>query len=610
MTVERNIMHGLLSPLFTILTALFLVDRLSQSIAAGYYEKSCGPCGVKYVTSESEQLEDIARKCGFAVKILEKYREHTLAAGSIIRIPCLTESATYTDSLTNYVQPESFLSLHRQLEEKSIFGPPKISIYPSTDLGSISQENSTASDLDTSSFIGCGICGNTYEPNVGDTIKSIAQYCNISEAVLTKENPNMTDQNIMNSQAINISCTGADQRNNCTICGSWHQIKMSETLYVLANSCNITLISLENANLGIDWDNVYPGQYINVPCENPNLTVPLDQCGPCGIQYRAQKEVDIQEITKTCAINTTDLIALNPSLEGKTKVSERQTLRISCGHGTCGQCGFEFVTYQNEGLKSLAARCHVGTIALQLKNPGVKFQGGIPNNTTVKIPCNNQTKPGPLCSSKCSPSFTVENDTDVNTISKMCNVSIDLILYANNIKSLNEPIHRGRTIDIPCASVPAQTQRTCSICGSSLELKAFVKLEALAVLCNTTSNAIKIINPSDLVLDEPGPGDALLLPCESIQTGCGPCGSSYVTERGDSLQSVAVKCATMAEDIQSANPSIDFQSLNVDFVLDIPCSLPGILNLIWHPDQLLLADTIEIYYEGIISRQQFYQSSF
>ncbi|GLJ24543.1 hypothetical protein SUGI_0468940 [Cryptomeria japonica] len=548
---------------------------------ADYYDRSCSPCGVKYVVRKrSELLIDIARKCGYDVRTLQKYNvdaSHSLEKGFVISFPCpLGLKATYQqNSAADYVNQFKPFSSSRRLEEKiTIPGPgqhPRVSRLAT----------SISTKIQDPGFIGCGICGEKYEPRIGDTVKSVAEYCNTTEDDLKETNINLTDENITSFQAINISCNGTDHINNCSRCGSSYHMEHDETLFNLAEKCNISHEVLEQANLGIDWNNVYPGQYINIPCMNPNLIIPLDHCGPCGIEYNAMEELGIENISKTCSVNMNNLMALNPSLQGPNiaSVPIGARLRLPCGEDSCGPCGSLFTTQDGQDISVVAAKCHVGTIALQLENEGVNFDP-LQINASLRIPCNTYHIDNLACS-KCSPIISVKNDTDVYGVANMCSVTIDLIMYANSIRSANEPIPRGKTLHLPCASVPANTQRTCTICGSSIKLKAFVKIDDLAVLCNTTRNAITEFYPQGFVLDNPGVGDTLMLPCNNSYSGCGPCGISYiVTDEKESLQSIAVKCATMAEDIQSANPQINLtQGVPVDTILDIPCSVLGMLKI-------------------------------
>ncbi|GLJ24540.1 hypothetical protein SUGI_0468890 [Cryptomeria japonica] len=565
----------LLRPENLLLRILFYT--ISQCFAEDNYYRSCGPCGVQYVVRKrSELLIDIARKCGYDVRTLQKYNvnaSYSLEKGFVISLPCpLGLKATYhQNSAAEYVNQFKPFSSSPRLEEK-------ITIPGSAQHQRVSRLATSITNIQDPGFIGCGICGEKYEPRIGDTVKSVAEYCNTTEDDLKETNINLTDENITSFQAINISCNGTDHINNCSRCGSSYHMEHDETLFNLAEKCDISHEVLEQANLGIDWNNVYPGQYINIPCMNPNLIIPLDHCGPCGIEYNAMEELGIENISKTCSVNMNNLMAFNPSLQGPNiaSVPIGARLRLPCGQDSCGPCGSFFTTLDDQ-IGGVAVKCHVGTIALQLENEGVNFDP-LQNNTSLRIPCNTD-RIGNLACSKCSPIISVTNDTDAYGIANMCNVSIDLIMYANSIRFENEPIPRGKTLHLPCASVPANTQRTCTICGSSIKLKAFVKIDDLAVLCNTTRNAITEVNPQGFVLDNPGVGDNLMLPCNNSYSGCGPCGISYiVTYEKESLQSIAVKCATMAEDIQSANPQINFtQGVPVDTMLDIPCSILGMV---------------------------------
>ncbi|GLJ24544.1 hypothetical protein SUGI_0468950 [Cryptomeria japonica] len=519
-------------------------------------------------------------KCGYDVKTLHKYNinaHHVLEKGSVVSLPYpLGLKTTYRQkSAADYVNQFKPFSSSRRLEEK-ISIPGAVQHPRGSRL-----VTARSTEIQDPGFVGCGICGNKYEPSVGDTIKSVAQYCYTTEEDLKEKNLYLTNENIASFQTINISCNGTDYINNCSTCGSWHHIRPEETLFNLARTCDISLEVLGQANPGIDLNNVFPGQYVNIPCMNPNLIIPLDHCGPCGIEQNLMVEEDIEKVSKRCSVNTSNLLVLNPSLQEPkiTKIPIGAKLRLPCGQDNCGPCGLSFTTLDNEQIGDVAAKCHVGTIALQLENKGVNF-GRLLNNTNLKIPCNTNHRDDPACS-ECSPIVSVMNDTDVNGIANMCNVSTDLIKYANSIRSENDLIPRGKTLHVPCATVPANTQRACTICGAFIKLRAFVKIDDLAVLCNTTRYAIKEVNSQGLVLDKPGVGDTLKLPCNSSHTGCGPCGISYiVTDENESLQSVAVKCATMAEDIHSANPEINFtEGVPVDTVVSIPCYSLGMLNL-------------------------------
>eukprot|EP00249_Psilotum_nudum_P004446 c17968_g2_i1 orf=946-2031(+) len=337
------------------------------------------------------------------------------------------------------------------------------------------------------------------------------------------------------------------------------------------------------ANLNIDYDVVAVGEYITIPCGNLGILKPLTGCGVCGISYTAPGNKTTADVAHLCGASVQELQTANPVLKHTSQVLQGQIVNIPCtGNYTinCGLCGTNYTVTATDSLGSVALKCRVGLIELQLSNPGVTASSTVAGQM-LKIPCQ-KARTNPTCS-PCSPSVQVlSNETNLIAVSHRCNVSTDLLSFANNIHQVKE----GQILFVPCATV-GTPRWNCSICGSSITLHAFVTMDKISEACNLDELEIIRVNPS-LDLSQLAPGDRLYLPCNDSQTACGPCGIKYSAVANDTLQSVAVKCAIMASQVKESNPAVDFGQPLDGIVLAMPCYQQGSVSagVISKPSQL------------------------
>ncbi|KAJ7554190.1 hypothetical protein O6H91_06G130000 [Diphasiastrum complanatum] len=415
----------------------------------------------------------------------------------------------------------------------------------------------------------CGECGSTLLAGIGDSMESIALQCNVSLELLLNENPGIPGN--LTGEDVQLPCTNEDPA-HCGICGSAYTIQSGDILSDISVHCGMDLKAVELANIGVDYDNIYPGQLLKIPC-NSNTSKQLVGCGACGIQHTVSQNETVQGIAELCQTRVEILKRANPALRiNHEHLLPNQILKVPCAGDLpemCGLCGSSYIVEPDDDLGCVAAKCRVGYIAIQNLNPGVDVLNIVPG-MLLKMPCQNQTALK-RCSI-CSPVYTVKTTSTLDIIAGQCNVTTSMLSYANAIPLSGPSIEAGRKLVVPCVSPPKQ-QIACSICGSSFSFQNTVDLDTIAKTCNTSVKAIKTAN-GNLSLDTITSGDTLNLPCNSPHIGCGPCGIGYVTVAGDDLPTVAVKCTTMSSSISAANPTINFQQpLAPGSVLTMPCDL-------------------------------------
>lgn len=464
-----------------------------------------------------------------------------------------------------YDQAPSSSSLHR-LSSRAL--------QTASSASSSSISYSTTS-LPASGFVGCGICGTSYLAGVGDTFNSVAAYCNVQPQDLKAANSNISGANLTNI-ALKVPCSGHDPA-NCGVCGTFYIVQTLDTLSNASLNCRIDINFIEAANPGIDYDNVFGGQFISIPCGEQNVSTSLVGCGACGFVYKASANEKVQKVVQTCGLSEQMLQNSNPSIQNTTNILAGQQLHLPCTGNysqNCGLCGTNFTIAENDTLQSVSAKCRVGMISLQQKNPGVTDDTLVAGEV-VNIPCPEVVNS--VCSSNCNGSTQVlSNETTLGEVAKRCNVSIDLLSYANSIANLQTEVKSGQILLVPCAQV-GKLQTNCSICGSSITLQAYLPLTQLAEACRINTTDIERLNPSvDLTLL--GPGDSVALPCYGGPwSHCGACGIAYVAQAGDTLPSIAVKCATMATQLLQSNPGLNWSTtLDQGALLTMPCGAPAI----------------------------------
>ncbi|KAJ7527396.1 hypothetical protein O6H91_16G052100 [Diphasiastrum complanatum] len=417
-------------------------------------------------------------------------------------------------------------------------------------------------------FGSCGICGDSYRAQIGDTLASIAAFCNVSLSLIQSLNPSYVGSHSLANEPISLPCTGSDPA-GCGICGSFYIIKSGDILDDVATRCGMDISTLENANVGIDYNNIYPEQFVNIPCKGGRSLNPVSGCGICGISYTSGGNQTLQDVATACNLTLQQLEAINPAVESGGVIYPGQSVRIPCSGAdpaNCGPCGVLYnVTDIQDNLGAIAAKCHVGYVALMASNPSANFVMP-PLGSLVRIPCKPSINP--IVCSGCSPSFVVKQAATIETLASSCSVSPTVLSYANELGNTGL-INAGTEILVPCID-PPKVYNSCSICGSSFTFQSVVDLVTIAMACNTTVPAIKAMN-GNLSLDTLTVGDAVELPCSSNKIGCGPCGSAYVGVANDSLVSIAVKCTTFPSKIRALNPGIDFGQPLSGIVVTLPC---------------------------------------
>ncbi|BBN17726.1 hypothetical protein MPTK1_7g16540 [Marchantia polymorpha subsp. ruderalis] len=431
----------------------------------------------------------------------------------------------------------------------------------------------------------CGVCGENYNALIGDTPLSVAVFCNVTLEELMSLNPGLEDSNnSITDQVIVIPCTDTAE-SHCTKCGDSVIIESGDTIYLISSSCNIPRLHVQIANPGIDYSNIFPGQYITIPCENGMITKNVTRCGVCGIGFKVETDGNIIDVASRCNVSVSDLLVSNPSVNSLGAIIKGQSLRIPCSglsSANCGPCGNNFtvkpINIDNVG--AISAICRVGFIALTDANPNIDLYNNLTTDMQINIPCDfNQP---PVVCSLCSPLFSSPVPVEISTIASICNVSTEVIAYANNLP-LSGIIPSPLNLTIPCAEPPARNLQNCGNCGSSFTLQSQVTLDQIAGACATTTAAIRGEN-GNFTFRLLGPKDVVALPCNMPAIGCGPCGNGYTVVQGDTPSSVAVKCATPIGQILKANANYNFSyGMVKDQILHLPCGSSSSSHLLRRP---------------------------
>ncbi|EFJ22630.1 hypothetical protein SELMODRAFT_416289 [Selaginella moellendorffii] len=420
----------------------------------------------------------------------------------------------------------------------------------------------------------CGACGTNYTASIGETLESVAAYCKISLRDAADANPGINSTANLTGLPLRIPCRNSDPA-HCGTCGASYVIKEQDILFDIAHSCGMDLAELEMANRDIDFENVYPGQLIRIPCEADNATIALTGCGACGIEYTATTNGEpLNQVARDCGTSIQELSLANPGLHlsSNSTMIQGQKLRIPCNStASCGPCGNSY-TILHESRRQVAAKCRVGFIDLQASNPSTDLDDLQPGQR-LTIPCKQRTAPGIKCSGHlCDTTIVVKNSSSVFDVAKLCNVTPALVSYANGIPE-NGVIYPGQSLAIPCEDSPAPL-RSCSICGSTVSPLVAVDLATVARVCGVSVKGIQ--EATNIKLADVAFGDVLSIPCHDEDVGCGPCGVAYKAVDGDTLPSIAVKCSTIISDIQMANPALNASEPVAGKLVSIPCRLSAV----------------------------------
>eukprot|EP01018_Ginkgo_biloba_P031515 Gb_22877 [translate_table: standard] len=173
---------------------------------------------------------------------------------------------------------------------------------------------------------------------------------------------------------------------------------------------------------------------------------------------------------------------------------------------------------------------------------------------------------------KCGTSYTIssENET-LETVGKTCGLRISTIQRLNPHITRNKMLQSGQNLAMLCSG---RSWQQCGPCGANYVQNGSENISAIAGHCGINEGILRRTQLGDIAQT----GTVVFLPCDApAQPLCGPCGSSYMVESGDTMAKIADMCEMPISSVVLANPGVDDpRKIIPGLLISIPCgqSLP------------------------------------
>jgi len=217
--------------------------------------------------------------------------------------------------------------------------------------------------------------------------------------------------------------------------GTLHTIDAGDTLYKLANYYNTSVRAIQQANPGIDPQNLAIGRQICIPVP----PVP----GPCpgGTIYTIKAGDTLYSLAQAYNTTVDAIIAANPGLDPRSlQVARRICIPGPSATGTCPPGGTTHTIMSGDTLYSLARRYNTTVSAIQKANPGLdprSLQVGRKICIPTAVPC-----PGGSI-------YVIRSGDTLNAIARANNMTLNQLLSANPQIKNPDMISVGQQICVP-----------------------------------------------------------------------------------------------------------------------------------------------------------------
>ena len=215
--------------------------------------------------------------------------------------------------------------------------------------------------------------------------------------------------------------------------GTLHTVAAGDTLYKLAKSYNTTVSAIQNANTGLDPQNLQIGQQICIPVP----PVP----GPCpgGTIYTIRAGDTLYSLARRYNTTVDAIQKANPGLDPRSlQVGRRICIPgsepVSCPDGTL------YTIKAGDTLYGLARRYNTTVAAIQKANPGLdprSLQVGRKICIPSAVPC-----PGGSI-------YVIRAGDTLSAIARTNNITLNQLLAANPQIENPDMISVGQSICIP-----------------------------------------------------------------------------------------------------------------------------------------------------------------
>lgn len=147
----------------------------------------------------------------------------------------------------------------------------------------------------------------SYTIEAGDTVYQLAQQFDTSIPAIISANPFSNPDNLQVGEEICIP--QQEQFPSCPE-GNYYTVTAGDTFYSLAQTFNLSLADLKEANPQVDPEKLEVGQVICIP-----LATPPVECPEGAVRYIVRKGDTFYSIAQKFNISVSDLEAANPNLD-------------------------------------------------------------------------------------------------------------------------------------------------------------------------------------------------------------------------------------------------------------------------------------------------------
>ncbi|KAG4434910.1 hypothetical protein IFR05_009608 [Cadophora sp. M221] len=299
---------------------------------------------------------------------------------------------------------------------------------------------------------------------------------------------------------------------------STYTVKAGDTLSTIASNSGTTVAALQQANPGINPNNLQVGQVIQLP--------------QSGSRYTIQAGDTFTSISAKLGTTVAALQAANPGLNPNNL-----------------QIGAQIV---------------------------------VPSSTTPSQPTPPAPVPAPQPQPQPAPSgkYTIQSGDTFSTIAAKLGTSVAALQAANPGINPNA-LQIGAQISVPTASIPTPTPaptQPSPAPGSKYTIQSGDTYGSIAAKLGTTVVAIQAanpgVNPNALQVGsqinipsttQPNPGPVTPTPAPTT-----PATGTYVIQAGDTFTTIAAKFNTSVAAIEAANPNVKPTSLQVGQSINLP----------------------------------------
>lgn len=210
-------------------------------------------------------------------------------------------------------------------------------------------------------------CPENSSPHIiksGDTLYQLAKTYDTSVEEILDINPGVNPNNLQIGQRICIP----EYKTPPSKCPSGtfsYTIKKGDTLYNLAREYNTTVEKILKANPGIQPNNLKVGQIICIPEDKPMPT-----CN--GLYYIVRPGDTLYSIANKCDVSVEDIMKANPGLNPNNLmigqlicIPNKEKPPVDCSDGTL------YTVKENDSLSSILLRFNISIMDLEEGNPHI-----------------------------------------------------------------------------------------------------------------------------------------------------------------------------------------------------------------------------------------------